>query len=621
MEFYIKKIVIKNFKIFDEITIHPNRKFNIIVGENNSGKSTIFEAILLWKKCYETLIKSNGREFYKSSGSPSYISFQDLYFLRIRNDVDLFNGTSRTSEISITISNQEMDFELGMKIIKPQTIKNAFYRVRIDNQAAFDEFADILKEQKKLREAIFIYQTRPVANILQNESYINKGQVISKIERGRSQEVLRNKIISKSKDELLDLEKSISDILGYTISFIAPTKSRRVNAEFINLKVLANNKALELHLQGSGFLQISEILSTVDYVDAPLNLLFVDEPDSHIHSNLQYPLLQSLKKIENNQIFIISHNDSFVNESEERELFYLNSECKVKGELKALDIKDFDFVKRELGGTIHALDKLNACNKVVFVEGDDDADYITKVLRKYCELKNIEYSMNSLVFFNIRGKDYIEKKVDNFKRVLSQLFKGKQFFLIYDKDFSTNTENAKLKRRLKNKLGIGSTVYSHDGYCIESVLFSEKGILSNFLSSESYIDKDKVSAYVDDYFNELKGDCLNIECSVYRNIENQFNGQKKDSRPELNKVNFNAFIYDAFCNDDRKPQFLMNKDKIKHFICCYNRKFDQSLVPVDSDESAEFYASSLFLKYIDFIRDEDDLFKSLKNLLVRLVKD
>jgi len=620
MDFYIKKLTIKNFKIFESITIHPNRKFNIIVGENNSGKSTIFEAILLWKKCYETLIKSNGREFYKASGSPSYISFQDLYFLRIRNDVDLFNGTSRTSEISITISNEEREFELGMKIIKPQTIKNAFYRVRIENQAAFDEFADIFKEEKKkLREAIFIYQTRPVANILQNEPYMNKGQVISKIERGMSQEVLRNKIISKSKDGLLDLENCISDILGYNISFTAPAKRKRENDEFIDLRVLANHKTLELHLQGSGFLQISEIMSTVDYVDAPLNLLFVDEPDSHIHTNLQYPLLQSLKSIENNQIFIISHNDSFVNESEERELFYLNSECKVKGELKALELKDFDLVKKELGGTIIALDKLNVCNKVVFVEGDDDTGYITKVLEKYCQLKNIEFSQNSLVFFNLRGKDYLEKKIDNYKRILSQLFKGKQFLLIYDKDFSTIAENTNLKRRLKNKLGKKSFVFSHDGYCIESGLFSDREILADFLSSTSNLDKDDVSAYVDKFFDKLNHDCMNIKCDVYRNIEKQFNGQKKDSRPELSKVQFNDFIYDACCNDSIKPQFLMNKDMIKSFIRGYNVKFKLDLFPVDKDESSEFYASSLFINYIDFIREEDDLPKSLKALLKQLM--
>jgi hypothetical protein len=54
------------------------------MSKNNIGKSTIFEAILLWEKCYNLLITSNKKQFYKASGSLSqYLSFQDLDFLRI----------------------------------------------------------------------------------------------------------------------------------------------------------------------------------------------------------------------------------------------------------------------------------------------------------------------------------------------------------------------------------------------------------------------------------------------------------------------------------------------------------------------------------------------------------
>ena len=216
MNLYIRNLEIKNFKSFEYIKIYPNKIFNIIIGENNAGKSTIFEAFLLWEKCYDTLIKSNGKEFYKASGSANYyISFQDLYFLRITNDTDLFNGRSHTVELTVIISNQTENFELGFKIIKPQTIKNAFYRVKIIKQREFDGFAKYINQENiKLKDAIFIYQTRPVANILQNEPFMNKGQVKKKIKISKSQEVLRNKIISKNNEGLRDLEKSISDILG-----------------------------------------------------------------------------------------------------------------------------------------------------------------------------------------------------------------------------------------------------------------------------------------------------------------------------------------------------------------------------------------------------------------------
>ena len=46
---YISELCLKNYKSFKNINIKFNEKFNIIVGENNIGKSSIFEALLLWK--------------------------------------------------------------------------------------------------------------------------------------------------------------------------------------------------------------------------------------------------------------------------------------------------------------------------------------------------------------------------------------------------------------------------------------------------------------------------------------------------------------------------------------------------------------------------------------------
>ena len=42
---YIKKILIKNYKIFENLVFDVNKDFNIFVGENDSGKSSILEAI------------------------------------------------------------------------------------------------------------------------------------------------------------------------------------------------------------------------------------------------------------------------------------------------------------------------------------------------------------------------------------------------------------------------------------------------------------------------------------------------------------------------------------------------------------------------------------------------
>lgn len=47
---YISKITLKDFKAYaDTVIIEVNRQFNVIIGENNIGKSTIFEALFSGK--------------------------------------------------------------------------------------------------------------------------------------------------------------------------------------------------------------------------------------------------------------------------------------------------------------------------------------------------------------------------------------------------------------------------------------------------------------------------------------------------------------------------------------------------------------------------------------------
>jgi DNA repair exonuclease SbcCD ATPase subunit len=43
----IRKIKIQGYRIHKNLTVEPNRKFNLIVGANESGKSTLMEAVAL----------------------------------------------------------------------------------------------------------------------------------------------------------------------------------------------------------------------------------------------------------------------------------------------------------------------------------------------------------------------------------------------------------------------------------------------------------------------------------------------------------------------------------------------------------------------------------------------
>lgn len=618
MRIRLTEIKLKNFKAYSDVTIHPNEEFNIIIGGNNAGKSTIFEAIQLWEKCYIAYIQASKKKFYQTKQNHRYINYQELDFLRITDDNDLFHcGGNGTAEISITLKIDDIEYELGFKVSKPTSIQNSFFRVITMKSKNFVSFeTKIAETNKTLDEIIFIYQTRPVAGILQFEPYLNEAQVKRKIQKGLSHEVLRNKIISK-RVGIQELENAISSILGKTVKFELPPKIRSTTEEFISIKVsIDGGYKQDLHLQGSGFLQVVEILSTIEFLDAPLKLLLVDEPDSHIHSKLQKNLLAHLRCINHNQFFIISHNDQFVTNAGDGEVFFLSDEAKQLGELKPINKNSFDIIKKSLGGVILSLENLNQAKHIVFVEGNDDAEYLFLLNEKVKDICVVLGCLSEVTFFPLRGKDKILEKIEYNKRTLSSLITGKSWNVIFDRDFSTPEIDLKLKNNIRGK---GCKPYSHEGYCIESVLFSDVDIFKRLIYSlvGSFKSDNEVEAIIDMMFNELANDCCDLTSNLNKEIENSFNGQK-NNRLEFKNLQFTEVIR-SWKDDNGSfiPEKVMSKIVITKFMCILEEQIGMKLLIRESDDP-DTVSSALLLKYIDFIQDINDLYPSFKNLFIQL---
>lgn len=85
----ISKITLKDFKTYkDTVEIKFSGKFNVIVGENNIGKSTIFEALLLWEKCYNESLTSNKKSFYSETVASGLLN---RYIESIEYEEDVYN--------------------------------------------------------------------------------------------------------------------------------------------------------------------------------------------------------------------------------------------------------------------------------------------------------------------------------------------------------------------------------------------------------------------------------------------------------------------------------------------------------------------------------------------------
>lgn len=618
MQIRLSKIQLKNFKSFEDLTISPNNSFNIIIGENSAGKSTIFEGIHLWEKCYDEFIQALKKKFYQATTTNRYVNYQELDFLRLTSDNDLFfhPGRKNSAEITITLCVDGEQFNLGFKISRPTSISNAFFRIQPIDQNEFSSFAEkIVANGKTLDEAIFIYQTRPVAGVLQYEPYLNDAQVRKKIQKGISHEVLRNKIVAK-RESIEQLEEAITKILGKSVKFELPPKTRARTDEFVSIKVsIDSGKRQDLHLQGSGFLQIVEILSTIEFLDAPLKLLLVDEPDSHIHTKLQSNLIGHLRSILDNQFFIISHNDQFVTNAGEGEVFFLTEEAKADKQLIPIEQRSFDTIKRALGGVILSLEHLNQAKHIAFVEGNDDAEYLKAINVKLKDVTEVSGCLSDVSFFPLRGKDNILQKVEYNKRTLTSILKGKSWNVIFDRDFSTNEVDKELKRQIQGKR---CNPFSHTGYCIESVLFSDTEILKRFIHTFiDYLPEADINQRVDTVLNDsIIQPLMDINSDLNQTVENRFNGQKRN-RPEFSNLEYSDVMRSWTIDGNFQIALVMSKPLISLFVTKLEESLGRSLFLRTSNDDEEI-SSKLFLSYIEFLNDLNDLYPSLKELFVQL---
>ncbi|MBI6584742.1 ATP-binding protein, partial [Pseudomonas synxantha] len=195
-----------------------------------------------------------------------------------------------------------------------------------------------------------------------------------------SHDVLRNKILktedphAKVADKFRNLEERLERVFKtkYSIRF----KNRnRIDDEYVKITTeCSSHKELEISMMGSGFLQVVEIFSTIEYIESNKDgicLILIDEPDSHIHSDLQSHLIDELKQHNDSQIFVITHNDRLINKTVEGELYYLNQTVKKIGELTALEIGNFPEVKSGLASVLSELE-LGGQSPIILTEGKTD---------------------------------------------------------------------------------------------------------------------------------------------------------------------------------------------------------------------------------------------------------
>ena len=115
---YIKSLYISGFKKFNEITVQFNEHMNIIVGENEAGKSTILEAIkIVLNQMYKNTDKSILKDLFNKTQMDTFKADPSIETLpKIEIELDLvLDPTEKNTEYFFGENSRNTEATFGIK--------------------------------------------------------------------------------------------------------------------------------------------------------------------------------------------------------------------------------------------------------------------------------------------------------------------------------------------------------------------------------------------------------------------------------------------------------------------------------------------------------------------------
>lgn len=416
---YLKELQLTNFRKFESLKVNFQQGLNVLIGENDSGKTAIVDAIryILNTKSFET-IRFEPRDFYKptkiTDGNPQPERSDTFTITAILSD---FSVDEAAKFIEWGYFNTKKEFELRL-FLKAKLLSND--RITWDIKAGplgaesqMDGDAKALLQVtylKPLRDAEAEmtpgYRSR-LAQILQSHSSFKKVKgTDGQYEKHKLENIIENAnteistFLSSVRTTTTNSSNIIESINSYIKNFRQIDDQREASVKIADpeLHKILKTLGLELEENSSGLGTLNKLFMAAELLHLEtdpfdtLQLCLIEELEAHLHPQAQLRVINALKDIsrENGSQFILTTHSTTIGASIRLENLILCREQNVYPmwqEQTELAIGDYKFLQRFLDST-----KANMffARGVIMVEGDAEniliptiAELIGKPLHKY----------------------------------------------------------------------------------------------------------------------------------------------------------------------------------------------------------------------------------------------
>lgn len=501
---HITKVVIKNYRCLKDTTVDLNVHLNILVGNNECGKSTFLEAVNLalsgllngrsiHTELHTYLFNSGVTNEYiqslKAAPKPPPSILIELYL----NDVDELAGLKgQNNSLKLNVPglkviiefNEDYKAEYATYVADPSLIRSIpieYYAVRWRNFADNDVTA----------RSIPIKPSFVDASTIRNNNAASR-YILDTVKEGLSKKQQVDLALSyrMMKDQFLT-EKKVADIN----TFLA-TKKGDVSDKTLSISLDTSSRAsweagvvphlddIPMLLVGKGEQNSVKIKLAMEE-SAECHLFLIEEPENHLSfSNLNVLIKHISEKRTDRQLLITTHSSFVLNKlGVESVLLFANSKTLSLKSLKK-DTKDY-FLKLPGYDTL----RLILADRAILVEGPSDELIVQKAFLMKYQSMPLEMSV-----------DVISVSSLAFKRFLD-------IALLLNSDVDVVTDNDadidKLKQKYAGYDGVGSIAVWYDEDVLyptlEPQLVKANGVdLVNKILGRAYATEEDLLKYMQD---------------------------------------------------------------------------------------------------------------------------
>lgn len=447
----ITKLTLRNFKSIGEQT-YDFTKFDLLVGRNNSGKSTVLQAMAIWQFCVD--------EFHRARRSgksgiqivlPNFSAlpvpeFNLLWKDKTDRKYPIKKGQKTKTqeyiliEIDLTwISSQHEEQSFGVKLRynSPQSL----YAIPSEGWNRFRE----LDEKKVLPVIAYV---PPFSGLDPTEEWRDDGPLRKQVGKAQPGSVLRNLLlrVCPPPEKEMKMRKDynypsdwqeLKEVVRqwFSVELNEPVYERGIDTEII-CEYIQGAKPYDIIAGGSGFHQTLTLLAFL-YGYKPTTLL-LDEPDAHLHVNLQREILDYFKRKSgerNVQFLIATHAEEFAKGVDASQIVSLLSHVPKR-------VESTPEVIRAMADVSNAeLAELLSSPIILYVEGESDE----RILRAWAKTCGTDEYVGKVCFRAMGGgakqqmKDAADKHFDALKQIIPKVKR----LMLFDYDDSENAFHPK----------------------------------------------------------------------------------------------------------------------------------------------------------------------------------